>query len=231
MNQIKIFLGVIFGLLVISILLIFISISGAAKTKGENFSKELFLKKSFNQALLLKVEGEIHSGDSGPRSTGADTILDSLREIEDEESIKAVLIEINSPGGTVGASQEIYDEIMYLRKEKNKKVVVSMKDLAASGGYYIASAADYIFTEAGTITGSIGVIMMSPNISGLLKKYSVEMRVFKAGKFKDTLSMFKSVSKEEDEIIKGLLNDTYNRFISDVAKGRNMEKSLIAKLA
>ncbi len=231
MNQIKIFLGVIFGLLVISILLILVSISSAAKSKGENFSKELFLKKSFNQALLLKVEGEIHSGDSGASSTGADTILSSLREIEDEESIKAILIEINSPGGTVGASQEIYDEIMYLRKEKNKKVVVSMKDLAASGGYYIASAADYIFTEAGTITGSIGVIMMSPNISGLLKKYSVEMRVFKAGKYKDTLSMFKPVSKEEDEIIRGLLNDTYNRFVSDVANGRKMEKSIIAKLA
>lgn len=231
MNQFKIFLSIIFSLILLSIFLILVSISQSAKANSENLGKELFFKKSFNQVLVLKVEGEIHSGESGPNSTGADTILASLREVENEESIKAILIEVNSPGGTVGASQEIYEELMYLRKEKNKKIVISMKDLAASGGYYIASAADYIFTEAGTITGSIGVIMMSPNISGLLKKYSVEMRVFKAGKYKDTLSMFKSVSKEEDEIIRGLLNDTYFRFISDVAKGRNLDKNLVSKLA
>ena len=188
-------------------------------------------KNTLESAVLVKVEGEIHSGKSTYQSTGADTVLDKLREIEDNNDIKGVLIEINSPGGTVGASQEIFEQLMYLREKKNKKVVVSMKDLAASGGYYIASAADYIYTEAGTITGSIGVITVSPNISGLLKKYSVEMRVYKAGKYKDILSMFKDSTEEEVAIIEGLLSDTYNRFIADVARGRKKKVSTIEKLA
>ncbi|HRG48455.1 MAG TPA: signal peptide peptidase SppA, partial [Leptospiraceae bacterium] len=188
-------------------------------------------KNTLESAVLVKVEGEIHSGKSTYQSTGADTVLDKLREIEDNNDIKGVLIEINSPGGTVGASQEIFEQLMYLREKKNKKVVVSMKDLAASGGYYIASAADYIYTEAGTITGSIGVITVSPNISGLLKKYSIEMRVYKAGKYKDILSMFKDSTEEEVAIIEGLLSDTYNRFIADVARGRKKKVSTIEKLA
>ena len=91
-------------------------------------------KNTLESAVLVKVEGEIHSGKSTYQSTGADTVLDKLREIEDNNDIKGVLIEINSPGGTVGASQEIFEQLMYLREKKNKKVVVSMKDLAASGG-------------------------------------------------------------------------------------------------
>ncbi|MBP7283237.1 MAG: signal peptide peptidase SppA [Leptospiraceae bacterium] len=208
-----------------------IHISIQAKGKISKTGNVNVFKTSLESAILLKVEGEIHSGKSTYQSTGADTVLAKLREIEDNNEIKGVLIEINSPGGTVGASQEIFEQLMYLREKKNKKVVVSMKDLAASGGYYIASAADYIYTEAGTITGSIGVITVSPNISGLLKKYSVEMRVYKAGKYKDILSMFKDSTEEEDAIIEGLLSDTYNRFISDVARGRKKKVSTIEKLA
>ena len=226
----KILYGIVF-LLVASTLLILVDIGFQAKNKLKLSSKEKIFNKPGNSALLLKVNGEIHSGRSTVQSTGADSILAELRSIEDREDVKGILIEVDSPGGTVGASQEIYDELMYLRNEKGKKIVISMKDLAASGGYYIASASDFIFTQAGTITGSIGVITMSPNISGLLKKYSVEMRVYKAGKYKDILSMFKTATKEEDEIIRKLLSDTYNRFIKDVSLGRKMEQSLIAKLA
>ena len=231
MNKIKLILLSILGLCLLSGLLILVSIGMQAKQRMNKNSKENLFSKSSNSAILLKVNGEIHSGKSTYQSTGADTVLATLRSIENRDEVKGILLEIDSPGGTVGASQEIFDELMYLRKEKKKKIVVSMKDLAASGGYYIASAADYIYTQAGTITGSIGVITMSPNISGLLKKYSVEMRVYKAGKYKDILSMFKTSTKEEDEIIKSLLNDTYNRFISDVAIGRGMKKEIIAKLA
>ena len=209
--------------------MVHIAIQAKAKV-AKNGSVNIF-KNSIESAILLKVEGEIHSGKSTYQSTGADTVLYKLREIEDNNDIKGVLIEINSPGGTVGASQEIFEQLMYLKEKKNKKIVVSMKDLAASGGYYIASAADYIYTEAGTITGSIGVITVSPNISGLLKKYSVEMRVYKAGKYKDILSMFKDSTEEEVAIIEGLLSDTYNRFVADVARGRKKKVSTIEKLA
>lgn len=214
-----------------STVLAMIHISIQAKSKIAKTGNVNVFKNATDSAVLIKIEGEIHSGKSTYQSTGADTVLARLREVEDNNDIKGVLIEVNSPGGTVGASQEIFEEIIYLREKKNKKVVVSMKDLAASGGYYIASAADYIYTEAGTITGSIGVITISPNISGLLKKYSVEMRVYKAGKYKDILSMFKDATEEEVAIVENMLNDTYTRFISDVAKGRKKKVSQIEKLA
>ena len=142
-----------------STILSMVHIAIQAKSKITKTGNVNVFKNSLDSAILLKVEGEIHSGKSTYQSTGADTVLAKLREIEDSNEIKGVLIEVNSPGGTVGASQEIFEQLMYLREKKNKKVVVSMKDLAASGGYYIASAADYIYTEAGTITGSIGVVI------------------------------------------------------------------------
>ena len=169
--------------------------------------KQKFSKDGLVGAVVIKIEGEIHSGKSTYSSTGSDTILSKLREIESKPEIKGILLEINSPGGTVGASQEIFEELMYLRKDK--KIVVSMKDLAASGGYYIAAAADYIYAQHGTITGSIGVITMSPNLSGLLEKANIKMNVYKAGKYKDILSMFREHTKEEELIIDSLLDDTY----------------------
>ncbi|MCB1179089.1 MAG: signal peptide peptidase SppA [Leptospiraceae bacterium] len=180
-------------------------------------------------AILIKIEGEIHSGKSTYSSTGADTILAKLRDINSKENIKGVLIEINSPGGTVAASQEIYEELMKLREKK--KIVVSMKDLAASGGYYIAAGANHIFAESGTITGSIGVIAMNPNISGLLERYNVKMNVYKQGKYKDILSMFRDPTEEELSLIQNLLSDTYNKFVSDVSKGRNLSLKEVDKIA
>jgi protease-4 len=187
--------------------------------------KQKFSKDGLVGAVVIKIEGEIHSGKSTYSSTGADTILSKLREIESKPEIKGILLEINSPGGTVGASQEIFEELMYLRKDK--KIVVSMKDLAASGGYYIASAADYIYAQHGTITGSIGVITMSPNLSGLLEKANIKMNVYKAGKYKDILSMFREHTKEEVLIIDSLLDDTYKRFIKDIVRGRNISKEKV----
>lgn len=180
-------------------------------------------------AVLVRIEGEIHSGRSTYSSTGSETILSKLREIGDMPNVKGILVEINSPGGTVAASQEIYQELMHLRK--TKKIVVSMKDVAASGGYYIASAADVIFAESGTLTGSIGVIAMSPNIKGLMDRYGVEMRVFKAGKYKDSLSPFRDSNDEEIALMNKLLKDNYTKFIEDIAKGRNKTVASIEELA
>ncbi|EKR16625.1 signal peptide peptidase SppA, 36K type [Leptospira interrogans serovar Pyrogenes str. 2006006960] len=155
--------------------------------------------------------------------------MQKLRDIEQNPNIKGILIEINSPGGTVGASQEVYNELMRLRK--TRKIVVSMKDMAASGGYYIASAADKIFALSGTITGSIGVIAMAPNIKWLLDRYGVKMRTYKEGKYKDSLSLFRDSTPEEDEMIQKMLSDTYNEFIQDVAKGRNQTVKSVQNLA
>lgn len=188
-----------------------------------------FLQSPQISAVLIRIEGEIHSGRSTYSTTGSETILAKLREVGDMPNVKGILIEINSPGGTVAASQEIYNELMHLRK--TKKIVVSMKDMATSGGYYIAAASDQIYAESGTITGSIGVIAMSPNIKGLMDRYGVEMRIFKAGKYKDSLSPFRDSTEEEVGLINKLLKDNYNRFIEDVAKGRNKTVASIEELA
>lgn len=180
-------------------------------------------------AVVLNIGGEIHSGESTYDSTGADTILRELRDIGEDPNIKGILVEINSPGGTVAASQEIFNELMELRK--TKKIVVSMKDVAASGGYYIAAASDYIFAHNGTITGSIGVISFSPNFKGLMDRYGVSVRTYKAGKYKDMYSPFRDSTAEEDEIINKQLTDTYRRFVEDVAKGRNKTVKSVEELA
>ncbi|EPG81919.1 signal peptide peptidase SppA, 36K type [Leptospira santarosai serovar Shermani str. 1342KT] len=202
-----------------SVLIGLVNISLSATTsKYSRVTGGTFFRTAPIGAALIKVEGEIHSGHSTFESTGSESILQKLRDIEQNPNIKGILIEINSPGGTVGASQEVYNELMRLRK--TRKIVVSMKDMAASGGYYIASSADKIFALSGTITGSIGVIAMAPNIKGLLDRYGVKMRTYKEGKYKDSLSLFRDSTPEEDEMIQKMLSDTYNEFIQDVAKGR-----------
>ncbi|MDZ4728312.1 MAG: signal peptide peptidase SppA [Leptospira sp.] len=180
-------------------------------------------------AVVIKLTGEIHSGESTFDSVGADSVLQELRDLEEDANVKGILIEINSPGGTVAASQEIFNELMHLRK--TKKIVVSMKDVAASGGYYIAAASDYIFAENGTITGSIGVISFSPNFKGLMDKYGVGVRTYKAGKYKDMYSPFRDSTAEEEDMINKQLTDTYRKFVEDVARGRNKTVKSIEELA
>ncbi len=220
---------------VVTILALFVGLINLASTVSPSKLTKVEGGSGFGTerlgAALIKIEGEIHSGSSSFETAGAQTILEQLRAIEDDSNIVGVLLEINSPGGSVGASQEIYKEIMYLRKEKNKKVVVSMKDIAASGGYYIASAADKIFALGGTLTGSIGVIAIAPNIKGLLDRYGVKVRTFKEGKYKDSLSLFRDNTPEEDVMIQKMLSDTYEEFIEDVSKGRNQTVKFVQALA
>lgn len=232
MDRNRIALAVTF---VVTILSLFIGLINLASTISPSKLTKVEGSGGFGTerlgAALIKIEGEIHSGNSSFETAGANTILKQLRALEDDSNIVGILIEINSPGGSVGASQEIYQEIMYLRKEKNKKVVVSMKDIAASGGYYIAAGADKIFALGGTLTGSIGVIAIAPNIKGLLDRYGIKVRTFKEGKYKDSLSLFRDNTPEEDAMIQKMLSDTYEEFIEDVAKGRNQTVKFVQSIA
>ncbi len=230
MDKNKAILAVSLVLMLVSTVIGIVNLSmSSSKAKFSKSTGKPFLKDAGIGAALVKIEGAIHSGRSSYDSVGSDTVLARLREIGDQPEIKGILIEVNSPGGTVGASQEIFQELMHLRK--TKKIVVSMKDVAASGGYYIAAAADYIFAEHGTLTGSIGVIAVSPNIKGLLEKYGVKIKTYKEGKYKDILSMFRDSTPEEDAIIQKTLGDTYRQFVEDVAKGRNKTVASIEELA
>jgi protease-4 len=156
-------------------------------------------------------------------------IIEELKDYAKDNSIKAVILRVDSPGGAVAPSQEIYEEILKLKEKK--KIVVSMGTVAASGGYYISAPADKIVANAGTLTGSIGVIMEIPNISGLMQKIGVETQVIKSGEHKDIASVFKSLKPEEKQILQNVLDDVHSQFIQAVSEGRGMKFEEIRKLA
>jgi len=141
-----------------------------------------------------------------------------------------VVLRINSPGGSIGAVQEIYEEVNRL-KEKGKKVVVSMGDVGASGAYYIACAADKIVANPGTITGSIGVLMSLGNMEELFRKIGIKIEVIKRGKHKDIGSLSREMTAEERRLLQGVIDDAYDQFLRVVIEGRNLKKSKAEKLA
>jgi protease-4 len=144
-----------------------------------------------------------------------------LSKYADDAAIKAIVLRINSPGGGVASSQEIYEEVIRVRST-GKLVVASMGSVAASGGYYVAPGADHIIANAGTVTGSIGVIVQLANASQLLHKIGIESTAITSGPFKDSGNPTRSLSPEERQVFQGLVNDVYQQFIEAVAQGRNL---------
>jgi protease IV len=186
-----------------------------------------FRGKNGDRLELVSLEGEINGTRS--ISTGAIAVRNRLLEIEDDQRTKGVLLAINSPGGTVAASQEVYAAVTKLREKK--PVVVSMLDQATSGGYYIASAANKIYANPGTLTGSIGVILSSVNVKELFNRIGIESQTLKTGPYKDIFSPFRAASDQEKQLLQALLQNTYEEFIGDVAKGRKMNLEAVRKLA
>jgi len=159
----------------------------------------------------------------------ADAITEQLISFRDDKKIKAIILRINSPGGGVGPSQEIYIEIR--RTTQTKKVIASLGSLAASGGYYVASAADKIIANPGTLTGSIGVLMEFIRVEELFKKIGIEMRVIKSGEFKDIGSPNRKMTDREKELLMNLLEDIRNQFVTAVSEGRNMPREKVLEIA
>ena len=182
-----------------------------------------FMQKNVSlgdKIALLRVEGPIFDS--------KDTI-DELKGYVKDSSIKAIVLRVDSPGGAVAPSQEIYEEVR--KAVVKKKIVVSMGSVAASGGYYIAAPASRIIANPGTLTGSIGVIMEIPNLEGLMNKIGVKTEVIKSGKHKDIASVFRGIGKEEREILQNVLDNVHEQFITAVAEGRRMLRDDIKKIA
>lgn len=176
---------------------------------------------------IVRIEGTISMvGQPSPFGVraGAEGIIDRLDELEHDGNIKAVVVRINSPGGTVSATQEIYQKLWRLRK-KNIILVASMGELAASGGYYVAAACNHIMANSGTITGSIGVISLAPNVRRLMERLGIEMNVIKSGRYKDFLSSFRELSPDEKALMQDIIDGSYRQFIKDIARGRSMSES------
>lgn len=175
-----------------------------------------------DRIALVRIEGVI---------LDSQTTVGELKRFGENPSIKAIVLRIDSPGGGVVPSQEIYDAVQRVRNKSNKAVIASMGTVAASGGYYIAAATDRILANPGTLTGSIGVIMEMANIEGLLKKIGVEGVVIKSGRYKDVGSPLRKMSDEEQTLLQSVMDDVHQQFIEAVAAGRSLEVADVKALA
>jgi len=184
---------------------------------------------------LLEVYGPIADNlAGGPLSNSSGTNAnDLIRKIQRarEDNVKAILLAINSPGGTAAASQAIYDELMRVRNETKIKIVASLGDVAASGGYFVASAAHHIVANPASITGSIGVIIRTQNLSSLLGKLGVESGTIQSGEYKDILSPFRDTKPAEEAILQGVVQDSYQQFLNSIVAGRNISLEQLKPLA
>lgn len=176
---------------------------------------------SFNEKIgVIPIQGAI---------IDSRHITSQLVRFKKDKKIKAIILRINSPGGAVGPTQEIYREIR--RTIKTKKVIASIGGIAASGGYYVASAADSIVANSGAITGSIGVIMEVLRFEDLLKKIGVSIEVIKSGEFKDIGSPHRKLTEREKELLNSLIKDIQSQFVDDVAAGRGLSVDKVRQIA
>ena len=165
---------------------------------------------------LLRVEGPI---------VDVRWYLEQVRDLKEDDGIKGVVLRIDSPGGAVAPTQELYAELLALAEVK--PVVTSMGTVAASGGYYLSCATDWIISNPGTITGSVGVIMEFANFEDLFQKLGVSSRTIKSGKFKDTGNPMRPMTEEEESLIQAMIMDTYDQFVEAVLKGRPVDEEKV----
>jgi protease-4 len=169
---------------------------------------------------VIPIEGTI---------TESETVVSQLVEFKKDRGIRAIILRVNSPGGGVGPSQEIYREIR--RTKEKKRVIASMGSVAASGGYYISSAADKIVANPGTLTGSIGVLVEFVGLQELMQKIGVDMEVLKSGEFKDTGSPYRKLTERDKELIQKLISGIQKQFVEAVAQGRNLPVEKVREIA
>jgi len=208
---------VLLGLMVFGVLLSLFLISIWALSYFSNREESLW---GGEKIAIIEIRGVII--DPQP-------VVEKLVKLRKNEKVKAILLRIDSPGGAVGPAQEIYAEVKKAQKEK--KVLVSVGSVAASGGYYIACGADRIMANPGSITGSIGVIVESLNVEELLQKLGLKSVVVKSGKVKDMGSPFRPMTDEEKKLLQGVLDSVHDQFIRAVAEGRNLPLEKVRELA
>lgn len=182
---------------------------------------------------IVYVEGTIQGGKGpGPLSEAgaySDEIVRWLQAAEKNDFVKAVVLRVDTPGGGVTASDEVRNQVLKLKQ--HKPVVVSMGSTAASGGYYISSPANKIFANETTITGSIGVITIVPNLSGLLEKLGVEVYVLKSGEHKDETTGLRALTEQDRAVLQGVVDETYQRFVTVVSQDRGQNEAAVRQLA
>lgn len=190
----------------------------------------------FSQIVVLEVNGVIQDlGTDDPFFTSGlynhRLFLEKLESIKENENVQGVILQINSPGGSVVESAQIHDKLVEIIEEREIPLYVSMGSIAASGGYYIAAPATKIFAAKDTITGSIGVIMQGYNFSELAEKFGIEPITIKSGPYKDIGSSTREMTDEEQQILQTLINNAYEDFVRVVAEGRKMDMEYVKTIA
>jgi len=221
----KFIIGIIGGGLLVFIVL-FVAIlsligSGAGGINGTSFG---------NTVAIVPVQGEIAYGQSsilGDSVVTPQTVNDGIKEAEEDSSISAIVLDINSPGGSPVASEEIMNTV----KNCKKPVVVWISDIGASGAYLLASPADKIVASPSSIVGSIGVILSLTDLSGLYQKIGVNQYAIKAGEYKDMGASYRNLTPEESEMLQGMVDQDYEYFISMVAENRGLNESYVRSIA
>ncbi len=166
---------------------------------------------------------------AGPMESPGEVVRE-LKDLRDDPRVKAIVLRLDTPGGTVGTAQEIRDMVISIRAE-GVPVVASMGDVAASGGYYVAAACDSIVSNPGTLTGSIGVIFSYPETGELIRKIGLRWEVVKSGEYKDVGSMTRPMTPAERELLEGIVQDTHEQFIEVVVEGRRLPWEEVSRLA
>ncbi|HYY05349.1 MAG TPA: signal peptide peptidase SppA [Candidatus Limnocylindria bacterium] len=216
----------------------FVSLGNLGLLRGERPLEETRLEgKGRAKVLLVDVSNVItdlpskHVFGLLEEESTVERVHAELKKAADDDRVKALVLRVNSPGGGVTASDQVYGEIVRFKQERKVPVVAALGDLAASGGYYVACAADRIVAQPTTTTGSIGVIMTSLNLEGLLAKVGVRNQTFKAGEHKDILSPLRGATPEERRIIQSILDDLHARFVRVVRDSRpKLDQSRLAEL-
>lgn len=190
---------------------------------------------STERIAVLDVSGVIQ--DTGPASPFAvpgynhQLFMSQLADIYDDETVKGIVLHVDSPGGGVMESSDIYDELTAIQEARGIPIYVSMGSMAASGGYYISAPAEKIFVHPETITGSIGVIMESLNYAELADKLGIDFNTIKTGPYKDIMSPNREMTQTERDMLQEMINDSYDRFVGIVADGRGMTEAAVKKVA
>jgi len=211
---------------------IFLSLNLISKFKGIKIDSIKSIKsEGKNKVGLIPIYGAIYKRDSGFSDKGSDLIVNMIKKYGEDKDIKAIVLDINSPGGSVGAVEEIYSMIKKVKEKYKKPFVAHFGDVAASGGFYISMACDKIISNSGAVTGSIGVMFSNFEGEDLLKKIGLKFNIIKSGKFKDIGSFSREMTKEEKALLQNVIDDTYNSFLEVVSSGRKMDKNKVKEFA
>ena len=202
MDRSRILIALVLGLTLISLVVGVVNIATAGRATEFSVTTDSFLSTGRSGIGVLRLTGAIQDGFGGPGEPGVDRVISQLKDVGKNDAIKGLIIEINSPGGAVGATKKLYDAVRDLRKVKPVYAVVV--DIAASGGYYVAAGCDQIYAYRGSILGSIGVITIHPDISGLLAQYGVKVTTTKAGRYKDSSYPFRAMTLEEQAMLQSM---------------------------